>query len=90
MVFQLQEAMIARANSRKGWRETAEKNFMKSLDHQLFYFKKQEKVLYTPASFNFFFFFEFFVKFSKIMKILFILFRFHKGSRREKKFIAGC
>ena len=47
--------MIARANARKGWRETAEKNFMKSLDHQLFYFKKQEKVLYTPASLQFYY-----------------------------------
>lgn len=50
LINKLFESEIAKESSKKSWKEVSDKNFHKSLDHQLFYFKRQEKVLYTQSS----------------------------------------
>lgn len=44
------ELQNTKIGSKKNWKEIAEKNFYKSLDHKLFYFKRQEKMLSVSSS----------------------------------------
>lgn len=50
MNLKLLELQNVKNNSKKNWKEISEKNFFKSLDHKLFYFKRQEKSLTINSS----------------------------------------